>query len=210
MSRARFERLWGRAGLYGSADSIYDDLERRHSEPQRAYHTLQHLEEMLAISERIVVDELLQEESLICLELAIWFHDVVYDPRASDNEEQSATLARTVLSEAGARSSIVTEVVEMIVSTKSHVATGSDAQHWLIDLDLAILGASPERFAEYERQIRFEYSWVPDDAYSAARAAVLRGFLERDRLYLNREMRYLYEASARRNLKASLQGLPPA
>ncbi len=207
LSRSRFLQAWRAAGVARSSGDLYDDLLERYSEPQRAYHTLQHIEEILELCDRVVDESPLDRAQRARLELAIWFHDAVYDPRASDNEERSADLATEALTSGGAEQTVVKDVEAMILVTKQHRDAEGATQRWLVDLDLAVLGAPPERFAEYERQIRFEYSWVPDAQYVEARRAVLEGFLERERLYVNEVMRRRFDEPARANLRKALEGL---
>ena len=171
-----------------------------YSETHRHYHNLQHLSECLAEfdwAKAIACDP-------IVLELAIWFHDGIYKPRASDNEERSADLAQEYLAE---RSELAQAVATLVLATKTHVPTGHPDAALLIDIDLAILGQPQARFDEYERQIREEYSWVPKIIFKPKRAAILKGFLDRARLYQTEAFFKKYEQTARANLARSLGSL---
>jgi uncharacterized glyoxalase superfamily protein PhnB len=88
----------------------------------------------------------------------------------------------------------------VLATRHSAVPSGRDEQV-LVDIDLAILGAGPMRFAEYDRQIRQEYAFVPADTYRLKRREVLRAFLERPRLYATEPMHAALEELARRNLR---------
>jgi predicted metal-dependent HD superfamily phosphohydrolase len=164
------------------------------SEPQRAYHTLQHLEECLCL-----LDDSAGEQPAL-LEMAFWFHDAVYDPKVGDNEERSADLAALALSDLGASAVTIERVRRLIMLTKTHQPSDDADEALLIDIDLAILGQSVERFDEYEAQIRFEYSWVPEEVYREKRAEVLCGFLNRDQIFVTEPMRQRFERSAMDNL----------
>jgi len=164
------------------------------SEPQRAYHTLQHLEECLT-----VLDSSHCSQPAI-VEMALWFHDAVYDPKESDNEERSASMAAEALSEMELSDPVIQSIRRLIILTKTHRAGDGLDDGLLIDIDLAILGQSVERFDQYEEQIRFEYSWVPEGVYREKRAEVLRGFLSRDQIFVTDGMRERFEKSARANL----------
>lgn len=74
----------------------------------------------------------------------------------------------------------------------------------LVDIDLAILGTTPARFAAYERQIRQEYAWVPEALFVEKRRAVLQGFTARPQLYTTAYFQERLEATARRNLQQAL------
>lgn len=186
----RWRRLW-------PDEHPFHELVARYSEPHRAYHTLQHIEECLRefdASRHLARDP-------VAVELAIWFHDAVYDTKAHDNEEKSAELVRVLKLPAGRED----RVRGMILATK-HAAVADDADTRLLtDIDLSILGAAPARFAEYERQIRQEYSWVPEMVFTAKRGEILRGFLARPRIYGTDFFRDRLEAKARENLSGTLK-----
>jgi len=171
------------------------------SEPQRAYHTLQHLEECLDL-----LDSSCCTQPAV-VEMALWFHDAVYDPKAGDNEERSASMAAEALTDLGLSDSVVQSVRRLIMLTKTHQAGEQVDDGLLIDIDLAILGQSVERFDQYEEQIRFEYSWVPSEVYREKRAVVLKGFLSRDKLFVTAGMRERFELAARENLARSITRL---
>ena len=172
---------------------------RAYSEQHRHYHTLQHLRECLAQFE--AASMLARHPAEV--ELALWFHDAVYDPQRKDNEERSADWARASVLAAGCSPDIAERGAALVLATRSHVATADDPDTaLLLDIDLAILGAAPARFAEYERQIRAEYAHVPEAEFRAGRARVLQGFLSRDRIYLTDAFHDALEGRARANLQS--------
>jgi predicted metal-dependent HD superfamily phosphohydrolase len=172
------------------------------SEPHRRYHSLQHLSECLRWLDDPALDGALARP--LEVELALFFHDLVYDTTRSDNEEVSAERAVALLSAVdGADGAAIERVRAMILATRSHVADTDDAR-LMLDVDLSILGADERRFAEYEQQIREEYHWVPDDAYRAGRRRVLEGFAERGRIFQTPIMFERLEARAKDNLARAL------
>jgi predicted metal-dependent HD superfamily phosphohydrolase len=172
------------------------------SEPHRHYHTLEHLSECLQLVDEPAVHALLERPAEV--EAALLFHDLIYDTTRSDNEERSADEAVQLLEAVGGIApEVCARIAALIRSTKSHVASSPDGAV-LLDLDLAILGASPARFAAYEAQIRQEYVWVPDDAYAAGRGRVLAGFAARPRLYTTPLLHDRLERQARANLSRAL------
>jgi predicted metal-dependent HD superfamily phosphohydrolase len=197
-----WDRTWEALGCDPPA-GLLGELRARYSEPDRFYHTLEHLRECFeALAPAAALAERLPE-----VQLAIWFHDAVYDTRASDNEERSGRLAREALVAAGAAAAVAARVEALVLATR-HDAVPRDADARLVvDLDLGILGASAARFDEYESQIRREYSWVPDSAFRDARAAVLTRFLERPSIYRTAWFASRLEQRARENLVRSLRQL---
>jgi predicted metal-dependent HD superfamily phosphohydrolase len=167
--------------------ALLEQLLACYREPHRHYHTLQHLEECFG-----KFDELRDLAAHPAdVELAIWFHDAIYDTRRDDNEARSADWARATVGE---------RVADLVMATR-HEATpaGIDAQV-LVDVDLSILAAPQARFEEYERQVREEYRWVPGPIYRRKRRQVLQSFLERPTIYNTQRFIERYEAQARRNL----------
>jgi predicted metal-dependent HD superfamily phosphohydrolase len=139
--------------------------------------------------------------------LALWFHDAIYDVKRHDNEEKSADWARTSASTAGVSAEVCDRVYSLILTTRHKaVPRGTDAEI-LVDVDLSILGAAPDRFDEYERQVRGEYAWVPEFIFRRERKAVLKEFLARPRIFSSTHFRDRYEQQARSNIERSLEWL---
>jgi len=184
------------------ADAWYDRLTSAYSEPHRHYHNQQHIAECLR--EFDAARAMAERPALV--ELAIWFHDAVYDPRAGDNEERSAEMAEAFLRGSRASNETREEAKRLVLATKHHVASTPD-DALLIDVDLSILGQPATRFAEYEEQIRREYSWVPADVFATRRSEILRRFLDRPRIYATEHFFTHYETRARENLRRSIEQL---
>ena len=153
------------ASQWGAPDDIvaaaYDDIVARYAEPHRHYHTLEHVEDVVA---RVRGTE---------VELAAWYHDVIYDTRANDSEARSAAYARARLLELCAPDDVIAEVERLILLTAGHHADDARGRE-LIAADLAILTSDRARYERYVRDVRAEYAHVDDDAWRAGRAAVLR------------------------------------
>lgn len=180
------------------------DLLGRYAEPQRRYHDQRHLAEVLAAVDRLAG----HAERPDVVRLAAWFHDAVYDPQAGAgvNEEASAELASAVLGRLGLDPALAGRVAALVRMTASHQAAGADAEV-LSDADLAILGSSAARYAGYAADVRHEYAHVPEAAFRAGRAAILRSFVDRARIYLTPTGYAAWEGPARANLAAELAHL---
>jgi predicted metal-dependent HD superfamily phosphohydrolase len=177
-----------------------------YDEPQRKYHTRQHLSECLTLLDRHL--ELAKEPAEV--EIALWFHDGVYDVRARDNESRSAEWAERELRLAGVAPERVARVGELILATRHSTPPRGRDEMLVVDIDLAILGAPRARFDEYEAQIRAKYSWVPGFIFRRKRREVLSGFLSRNPIYNTPALRETLEARARDNLTHALQRLGKA
>ncbi|MFE7131416.1 hypothetical protein ACFVIM_11195 [Streptomyces sp. NPDC057638] len=184
-----------------------DQLLERWSEPQRRYHTLAHLTAVLDHVDTLAA----YADDPGAVRLAAWFHDAVYLPERSENEERSARLAERALSEAGVDAAVTAEVARLVRLTVSHAPADGDANGAVLcDADLAVLAGTPEGYAVYADAVREEYAFVPDDAFRAGRAAVLRGLLGLERLYRTPYGRERWEERARRNMAAELERLTGA
>lgn len=195
LAERSWRRAWAALGL-PAPQGVMMLLLDAYAEPQRHYHSPQHLHECLSHVESALA--LAQRPGEV--ELALWFHDAVYDPKGKDNEQRSADWACEVLSVAGAKVEVQQRVRALIMATcHNAVPVDSDAQ-LLVDIDLAILGADPARFAEYDQQVRAEYRWVPGWIYRRKRKEVLAAFLQRPAIYSTEWFRERFEALARENL----------
>lgn len=202
----RWQQLW-LAGVGTLPHKRWlEELQANYTTPDRAYHTLHHLAECLHHFDTVRTHLV----NPVAVELALWCHDVIYDPRRSDNEEASARWAQQLLQETGAPSLLIQSVAAFIHLTKHAVAPTDGDSACLLDIDLAILGAPPTRFAEYERQVRQEYAWVAWPAFCTGRAQILRAFLQRPAIYQTPLFHARFEAQARHNLAAALQQLTAA
>lgn len=181
-----------------------ENLLARWAEPHRRYHTTTHLTAVLDHIDTLA--EYADDPDLV--RLAAWFHDAVYLPDRSENEERSARLAERALPEAGLDAARTAEVARLVRLTLTHAAEEGDANGAVLcDADLAILAAAPEPYAAYTAAVREEYGFVPDDAFRAGRAAVLRQLLDLPRLFRTPYGQREWESRARGNLTAELKAL---
>lgn len=174
----------------------------RWSEPHRRYHDVQHLRQVLA-SLRVLqsAGTDFDDEAVT---LAAWFHDAVYAIGSSDNEEDSALLAESMLK----GRACATEVARLVRVTSSHATERRDLNGAaLCDADLSVLASSPADYAVYCSRVRDEYSSVTDDAYRTGRANILNGLLQMDWLYKTDFGRVHWERPARENLQVELSRL---
>jgi predicted metal-dependent HD superfamily phosphohydrolase len=197
-------------------DGELDRLTRGWTEPHRAYHTLQHLVEMLAALGELAAAGELPREHVAVATVAAAYHDLAYDPRAApgSNEHRSATWARDHLHRLGAAEPDVDAVEELVLLTVDHdpAAPERTDDHGRVraafsDADLWILSAPPARYAAYSRQVRSEYAHVPEPLFRTARAAVLRALTDRPAIYATGHARRSWEHRARANVATEVTAL---
>lgn len=168
------------------------------SETHRRYHDLAHLAAVLGL-----VGELGEGADLDAVRLAAWYHDVVYDPERTDNEEVSGQRAR-----AGLRGLVpderLAEVERLVLLTAGHDAAPDDANGAVLcDADLAVLAGPPEAYVAYASAIRAEYAHLSDEEFTAGRIAVLEHLLALPTLYRTTAAQP-WTGTARANMTAEL------
>lgn len=224
LNQARWQKLCDRVGLSAEADT-FRQLQEKYAQTHRTYHNAGHINACLMHLDATRYPE----AGNAYVEYALWFHDAIYNTFSSRNEERSANWAEEMLRKSGASAEATERVKSLIMATR-HGVPPADAPRQPVnsdrnldvllasdraieslsrysrqaalvsDIDLAILGAPPERFEEFERQIRAEYWWTPRNTYARRRAAVLRSFLVRPSIYATDEFRDRFEQQARTNL----------
>jgi len=178
--------------------AVYEDLLIRYTEEHRSYHNIEHIDHMLGVSRECgVVDD--------AIEMAIWFHDVIYDPRAKYNERESADWFLHQY-KGKLLSDFMSEVERLIMATDPTQERSGDAKEDLIvDIDLSVLGAAPSRYLSYATAVRQEYSFVPDDVFAEARSKILNTMLS-STIYVTEHFVAL-ERQARSNMVEEIQRL---
>eukprot|EP00002_Diphylleia_rotans_P016758 TRINITY_DN3255_c0_g1_i4.p1 TRINITY_DN3255_c0_g1~~TRINITY_DN3255_c0_g1_i4.p1 ORF type:complete len:218 (-),score=39.18 TRINITY_DN3255_c0_g1_i4:274-927(-) len=196
------------AEAFPQATLWYERIISAYSQPWRHYHTTTHLESLFRV--------ILPFESLLSSKpevyTAIFFHDVVYDPKSKTNEEDSASLFNSFAHEIGMNSrspKSVERINQFILATKSHNMLGCENDRdlcFFLDADVSILGSSTNEYQEYAQNIRKEYIIYEDDAYRKGRLAVLHRFLESP-LFRTPEFSQLYSKQAADNIHWEIQKL---
>ncbi|WP_019355127.1 HD domain-containing protein [Streptomyces sp. AA1529] len=206
-----------REGADGPDPAPYgEDLLGRWAEPHRRYHGTAHLRAVLDRLDELAARLPPEREAgpgtgagagpdLAAVRLAAWFHDAVYRPDRSENEERSARLAERALPEAGVPAARTAEVARLVRLTVTHDPADDDLDGALLcDADLAVLAGTPEQYAHYAAEIRQEYAFVPDAAFREGRSAVLRQLLGLPHLFRTGYARDHWEPAARHNLTTEL------
>jgi len=188
----------------GAAEAVGRELLARWAEPHRSYHGLDHLRAVLDVVDAHAATA----DDAAAVRLAAFVHDAVYDPRRDDNEARSAALAERVLPGIGVPPLRTAAVVRLVRLTAAHHPLPGDRDGALLcDADLAVLARDPEAYAAYAAGVRAEYAHVPEEAFRAGRAQVLRRLLGLPALYRVPALHEAWEQRARANLRAELAAL---
>ncbi len=184
--------------------TILSDLVNAYSHRSRHYHNLEHVQNLLNLSELFKKNR----DDFIVLQLSTWFHDYIYDSQSQDNERKSAVYAEKKLKELNITPHIIQLVKLIILSTEKHQPLTANINNAIfLDMDLSILGASKDKYLNYSHAIRQEYIWLSDLEYQKARKQVLSNFLARKRIYFTNYFYQRLELQARKNLELEIQEL---
>jgi predicted metal-dependent HD superfamily phosphohydrolase len=202
----RWEKLLFQFGVEQQmAQRLFLDLSKFYSSPERHYHTLTHIQHFLSIVDTLTA----KAENLAAIEFAAWFHDLIYDSKAKDNEEKSADYAESILKSLAIPGELIDQVKRLILRTKSHQSTEEDDLDTkiMLDADLAILGVEDAEYRRYAQAIRWEYIWVGDEDYREGRTQFLQSLLKRPKIYQTEEVFEALETKARNNLREELNSM---
>jgi predicted metal-dependent HD superfamily phosphohydrolase len=205
---ARFQRTWTRLRGHDPA-AIYRVLARFYGQPHRHYHTLAHVEDCLQEADAFQAAQptFLSAEMWHAVELALWFHDVIHQPRADDNEERSADVFDAIASAAMVAPPLIAAVRRLILATKVDATSPAAEEQVIIDCDLSSLGYAPAVFRRSGVAIRKEYDFVPDKDFAETRRATFLRLSQRPGIFRTDFMRHRYEQQARANLATALAAL---
>jgi predicted metal-dependent HD superfamily phosphohydrolase len=194
---ARRARWCDTFGAHEDSIIVYNDLSTRMSGEGRHYHTMEHIDEMLTLADEAGLTSPV-------IDAAIWFHDAVYEAGSKHNEALSAELAEQFMPRMGLNATAQTTVTAMILASREHRSKNADIQPFL-DLDMAILGAKPERYKRYAADVRQEFAPMSDWGFKLGRKHFLKGCLRRKQIYLTPWFTERFEAQARENIKAEIE-----
>ena len=183
-----------------SAAQLWHEIENRYTAPDRHYHNLSHLDHML-LEFSSVRSEIDDWNTVL---FAMFYHDIISNPLAPDNEEKSAELAVSRLRETSFPEEEIHKCNKIILATKGHEWKEDNDTRYFIDADLYILGKDWSRYIDYCKQIREEYVIFPDTVYRAGRKKVLNHFLKMQRIFKTEHFFNLYEECARQNIKKEI------
>jgi len=182
--------------------TLWNEVEKNYSKPDRHYHNLTHLSSMLAELEPHQ-DKFDDWDTII---FAITYHDLIYSSLKSNNEEKSAEIAIKRLANISFPEKLVAFCGHLIRATKKHEPS-DPMTNLFTDADLSILGSDSRTYKEYAKQIRLEYAIYPDIIYNPGRKKALTHFLNMDNIYKTKEFSDKYEINAKANIEAELDSL---
>jgi len=183
------------------ANELWTEIEKNYSNKKRYYHSLQHLENLL-MQLKDVKSEIQNWETVL---FTVYYHDIIYNPLKSDNEEKSAELAEKRMKQISVPNEIIENCKLQILATKSHIKSTDSDTNYFTDADLSILGQHWETYSLYYKNVRKEYSIYPDFVYNPGRKKVLNHFLIMDRIFKTDFFYSKFELQSKQNLQKELE-----
>ncbi len=182
-------------------DKLWQNIASHYSEPVRAYHNLTHLQQLFKPFKQI--KSKLKQPSIVAL--ALFYHDIIYDPTQQDNELKSAEYAVKDLQNylSIEQCERIYALIMMTANHQLNQITDLDAAY-LLDMDLSILGSDWMSYQHYAQAVRQEYAHVATDDYRNGRTAILKILLAHDRLYSTKEYYERLEQQARHNIEREI------
>ncbi len=200
MTLGRWKKLMDSFG-FAENEAAYNSILNQYSEAYRAYHNAEHISDCLEKLD--MFGEALENRNVI--ELAIWFHDIVYNPYGKHNELKSARAAADFLKRNSSDEALIQRVSGLILATQHTATTTSEEEKIITDIDLSILGAPSEAYDRYSDNIRKEYKRIPALIFRKKRKEVLKQFLDRKPLFQKPLFQEKFEQKARDNINRELQ-----
>jgi predicted metal-dependent HD superfamily phosphohydrolase len=182
-------------------EKLLAEIVQQYSKSNRHYHNLAHLESLY--SNLLGVADKINDWQIILLSIA--YHDIVYNTHKQDNEEKSAQLARSRLTQIGLSSTKIETCCSQILATKGHSISIDSDTNYFTDADLSVLGTSEAIYNEYKKAIRKEYKFYPEFLYNPGRKKVLAHFLSMPRIYKTEYFFNRCETEARANIQQELK-----
>ena len=196
----RFAALWKRCTDTDSdRATVWEALYQRYTEDHRCYHTLEHVAHCLLEFDR-AAGRIGENDAV---ELAIWFHDIIYEPDCKDNEAASADFFRTVARPV-MDANLVELVCQLILATVHADEPLCGAPAYIVDIDLSSFGLPWDDFLRDSNNLRREGSAIPDAEFYRNKAGFLNALLQRRYIFNTEFFREAHERKARQNIERYL------
>lgn len=187
---------------------LWERVGEAYSTPGRAYHAIHHIVSVLRTYDEVARDQGWIHPAEVFL--ALVYHDAIYSAGAANNEERSAAFARREIERWFPPRTLEADMVDRLIQLTAHhgslergAVTREEAL--FLDCDTAILGAPPEEFDEYDRQIAEEYGALPIEVFERGRRAFLGRLLAKDHVFLSDYFEKRLGDAARANLRRRVQ-----
>jgi predicted metal-dependent HD superfamily phosphohydrolase len=201
----RWYKIWEEFQSKGDRDRVWQLIKSSYQESHRYYHNLSHVVACLKCLDFAREENVLENDrSYLLVDMALWFHDLIYDPHADKNEDKSAALFAEIATSAQISKESIDRIIHLILLTKHHSISSTPEEMLMSDCDLSILAAIDLDYQKYALAIRQEYSFVEEAVYRHKRSQVLQSFLRRSRIFQTPLFYQKFEIKARKNIQSEL------
>lgn len=205
--KARFVALWTRCINNDkpiAAETIHDRLVDFYGEAHRHYHTLDHIQHCLQEFDRVAT--FMDDPSAV--EIALWFHDAIYEPGAKDNEQRSAELFQKYSHTSGCTDTVFQQRIHNLIVITTHREQPSQKdEQFIVDIDLSSFGLPWDIFERDGHRIRAECADMSDDEYYPGHVKFLQALRERPTFFFTHFFQRRYEQTARENIERLITSL---
>lgn len=205
--KTRFVALWTRCinhNKTAAAEVIHGRLVDFYGEAHRHYHTLDHIQHCLQEFDRAVTFM----DNPNAIEIALWFHDAIYEPGAKDNEQRSAELFRRYSNASGCTDAVFQQQIHnLIVITNHREQPSQKDEQFIVDIDLSSFGLPWDKFVRDGCRIRTECAEMNDDEYYPNHVKFLQALQKRPTFFFTRFFQRCYEQTARENIERLIMSL---
>jgi predicted metal-dependent HD superfamily phosphohydrolase len=206
VDKQRFISLWSRCQTGGGAGAdavdVFDEVHAYYSEPGRHYHTPKHIEHCLRQFDLAVAEM----DDADAVEIAIWFHDLVFEMDSNDNELQSARRFAELANDS-MESNFKTRVYDLIMATAPPRLPKTNDEEFMLDIDLSSFGLPWDDFVRDSSAVRQESPQLTDAEFFPGQRAFLESLVSREHFYFTEFFRSRIEDTARSNIKRHLKNL---
>jgi predicted metal-dependent HD superfamily phosphohydrolase len=202
LEKDRFTTLWSRnSELKNDSSNIWSDIVNHYCEKHRYYHNTSHIQHCLAQLD-LIND--ITDQDRDAIELAIWFHDIIYGNDNCNYEQLSAEYfsgtAKNILP-----AQIISRVSQFIIAT-THTNSSEDiAEKYMLDIDLSSFGSSWEVYLKDCEDLRQEDMKSTDLDFYTGKKQFLLILLARPHIFFSDLFHELYEETARSNINKYLE-----
>lgn len=205
MMQRRFCELWNRTVASDNTDEaceVFHRLYSYYSSDERYYHSTGHIHFCLTQFDQVKR----YLDSPDAVEMAIWFHDVIYERGACDNEYQSALFFKEYVAQ-----KLTPEFTEQVYNlildtTHKHTPTTQDGQY-LADIDLSSMALPWQEFMRDSSNVRAECNHLCDKEFYPKQLAFLESLLARQQFFYTDFFQQQHGGQAQGNLQRLIKQL---
>lgn len=202
--KSQFFSLWRSCQLKPVDDRVieaaWNIVTESYSEPHRFYHTRHHILECLKQFEHAI--DCIEDQKSV--EMAVWFHDIILDPGAKDNEQKSMLLFRELAEDYFTADYI--ETVSLLILSTMHIAPpATNDEACIQDIDISSFAYDWNDFLVDVDNLFLECPHQSTSRFNQAKQIFYEMLLDRDQIFTSDYFYKHCEEKARANIERYLK-----